>query len=107
VRKTDNVYSSYRQAYLRTRYWEIEALHGRGPLAKGQIGVAPFAHPLYPEPDTKLPAAPAPAAPAPVAPAVAPAPDVAPAVPVAPPPPVFESHPVVEPLPSDYRPSAR
>jgi phospholipid-binding lipoprotein MlaA len=107
VRNTDSPYSNYRQAYLRTRYWEIEALHGRGPLAKGEIGEAPFAHPLVPEPDAATPA-PAPAAPdaaASTPQAVAP---VAPAGP--PPPPVFISqpviqpHPVIQPLPSGYRP---
>jgi len=101
VRKTDNVYSSYRQAYMRTRYWEIEALHGRGPLAKGEIGEAPFAHPLYPESDAPAPAAAAVAAPLQAPQAVAP---VAPSGP--PPPPVFVSHPVVQPLPAGYKPYA-
>jgi phospholipid-binding lipoprotein MlaA len=45
-----NPYIYYRQLYFRNRFEEIEALHGRGPLARGQIGMAPFAHPLYPEP---------------------------------------------------------
>jgi phospholipid-binding lipoprotein MlaA len=111
VRKSDNVYVSYRQAYLRTRYWEIEALHGRGPLAKGVIGEAPFAHPLYPEPDqTPVPAPPGATAPAPaLTPALRPAPAPE-AVSATPPPPVFISqpvvqpHPTVQPLPPGYRP---
>lgn len=122
VRKTDSPYASYRQAYLRTRYWEIEALHGRGPLAKGEVGVAPFAKPLTPENDgvpaagsAHAPAAaPAPAAsPAPAesgAPAAAPLPAPPAVAPGPPPPPVFISnpviqpHPTVQPLPPGYRP---
>jgi phospholipid-binding lipoprotein MlaA len=104
VRKTSSPYSSYRQIYLKTRYEEIEALHGRGPLAKGEVGEAPFAKPLYPD-DAKQPPAPAaiPSA------ALAPSPVAATPVAAEPPAPVFisvpiiEPHPVVEPLPEGYR----
>lgn len=101
VRQSGHAYSSYREIYLETRREEIEALHGRGPLAKGEVGEAPFAKPLYPEAKPAEPAAPAkPVAetPPPPEPAAAPASAPAPA-PVAPPPPVFVSHPVVQPLP--------
>lgn len=111
VRKTSSPYSSYRQIYLKTRFEEIEALHGRGPLADGEVGEAPFAKPLHPEPipAEPIPAEPvpvgagqAPAAPAPVA--VAPAPPAPPVVFVSYP--VVQSHPVVQPLPADYKPHA-
>lgn len=102
VRKTSNVYASYRQAYFRSRFEEIEALHGRGPLAKGEVGQPPFVRPLYPEPEAKPAATPAPAAPAP--PTVAPEPAAAPLPPAQPLPPVFVSYPVVQPLPAGYRP---
>ncbi len=108
VRKSENVYVSYRQAYLRTRYWEIEALHGRGPLARGEIGEAPFAHPLYPESD-QTPAAKPATTPAPNS-ALTPAPPAPAPVSATPPPPVFISqpvvqpHPTVQPLPPGYRP---
>jgi phospholipid-binding lipoprotein MlaA len=104
VRQTSSPYSSYRQIYLKTRFEEIEALHGRGPLADGETGMAPFAKPLHPVPD-QAPAAPASAPSAASAPAA-----VAPPTPVAPPPvvfvayPVVQSHPVVQPLPADYKP---
>ncbi len=107
LRRGGNEYSNYRTAYMRTRYLEIEALHGRGPLAKGEIGLAPFAKPLVPE-SNAAPAQimPAPASPASASPTAAPAP----AATVEPQPPVFvsvpiiESHPVVQPLPDDYKP---
>lgn len=108
VRKTNNVYASYRQAYFRSRFEEIEALHGRGPLAKGEVGQPPFVTPLYPEPAT-APAVTPPAANLVPAPAT-PAPAAAAPVPAAPLPPVFISqpviqpHPVVQPLPPGYRP---
>ncbi len=76
VRQTSSPYASYRQLYLKTRHDEIEALHGRGPLANGQTGVAPFARPLHPDP--------------------VPAPPPLPAAP----PPVIDPQPVVQPLPS-------
>jgi phospholipid-binding lipoprotein MlaA len=114
VRKTGNVYASYRQAYFQSRFEEIEALHGRGPLARGEIGQPPFVRPLYPD-DAAQPAqsptlvpTPAPVTSAPAAaPIVIPAPVVQP---LPPPSPVFISvpiiqpHPVVQPLPQDYRP---
>jgi phospholipid-binding lipoprotein MlaA len=117
VRKTGNPYASYRQAYLKSRYEEIEALHGRGPLANGEIGQPPFVRPLFPEsggppaPDIPSKMTPSTAAPAPVAAAPPPA-ALAPAelAPTTPPPPVFVSHPVVQPhptvqpLPPGYRP---
>ena len=125
IRKTQSPYASYRQAYLKTRYEEIEALHGRGPLAKGEEGLAPFAKPLAADgtlaPEVNVPAPgdpsrfPAPAlttgeaggpnAPQlaktqssaiPQTPAAAPAPVVAP-------PPVFIVNPIVQKLPPDYR----
>ena len=109
VRKTSNVYASYRKAYFESRFEEIEALHGRGPLAKGEVGQPPFVRPLYPEEAPKPALTPAPAAvPAPAAqPAIA---TLLPAQPQVPPAPVFisvpmiQSHPVIEPLPQGYRP---
>ncbi|EGD60842.1 VacJ family lipoprotein [Novosphingobium nitrogenifigens DSM 19370] len=110
VREAKNPYIYYRQLYFRNRFEEIEALHGRGPLARGQIGMAPFAHPLYPEPTPPaLVPEPAGAAPAVVAPPAAGAApsgptvgpvETPPASPPAPPPPVFVAHPVVQPLPA-------
>lgn len=107
VRKTSNVYASYRQAYFRSRFEEIEGLHGRGPLAKGEVGQPPFVTPLYPEP-AAAPVTPPTAnlAPAPTAPV----PAAAAPIPATPPSPVFISqpviqpHPVVQPLPPGYRP---
>jgi phospholipid-binding lipoprotein MlaA len=108
VRKTSNVYASYRQAYFRSRFEEIEALHGRGPLAKGEVGQPPFVHPLVPEGEA------APTPPAALVPAPTPVPPPAAQAqwPQTPPPPVFISvpmiqpHPVVQPLPPGYRPGA-
>ncbi len=109
VRKTSNVYASYRQAYFRSRFEEIEALHGRGPLAKGEVGQPPFVRPLD-APD----AATSGAKPATITPPATLTPAVPPASPAAmaplPPPPVFvavpiiQPHPVVQPLPPGYRP---
>ncbi len=107
VRQTGNPYASYRQAYFKARFEEIEALHGRGPLAKGEIGQPPFVRPIDAKPEaapalTPTPPPPAPSAttpPAPATPEPAPQPVSAPPEPVAPQPPVFVSHPVVEPLP--------
>ena len=109
VRKTSNVYASYRQAYFRSRFEEIEALHGRGPLAKGEVGQPPFVRPL-----DATDAAPSGAKPATVTPPAALTPAVPPTSPAAlaplPPPPVFvavpiiQPHPVVQPLPPGYRP---
>ena len=107
VRKTSNVYASYRQAYMKARFEEIEALHGRGPLAKGEIGQPPFVRPLFPE-GGAAPAA-TPSGTTPPAAALVPAPTAAPA-PAAPLPPVFiavpivEPHAVVQPLPPGYHP---
>ena len=109
VRKTGNVYASYRQAYFRSRFEEIEALHGRGPLAKGEVGQPPFVTPLYPESDAAAPSVNL--APAPVLPeSVVSEPATAAPLPPTPLPPVFISqpviqpHPVVQPLPPGYRP---
>jgi phospholipid-binding lipoprotein MlaA len=108
VRKTGNVYASYRQAYFRSRFEEIEALHGRGPLARGEVGQPPFVSPLYPEPGAAPAGAPPGANLVPV-PSAPPSAAAAP-LPATPPPPVFISqpviqpHPVVQPLPSGYRP---
>ncbi|WP_420384620.1 MlaA family lipoprotein [Novosphingobium sp.] len=118
VRKTQSPYSTYRQAYLKTRYEEIEALHGRGPLAKGEEGEAPFAKPLAadgslaPEVDVPAPgdavALPAPAlstaeAGGPVAQSTAGAPSTAAPTPIAAPAPVFIGNPVIQKLPPNYR----
>ena len=116
VRKTSNVYASYRQAYFRSRFEEIEGLHGRGPLAKGEVGQPPFVTPLYPEPvaapvtppTTNLSPAPGALAPGALAPSALapsePAPAVSASIPATPPSPVFISQPVVQPLPPGYRP---
>lgn len=45
VRESGDPYATYRKTYLQTRRWQIEALHGRGPLAKGAVGVEPFLKP--------------------------------------------------------------
>lgn len=108
VRKSGNVYASYRQAYFRSRFEEIEALHGRGPLAKGEKGQPPFVEPLYPDtnPAPATPVAPPSLTPAPAVPtppAAAPAP-VAPPAPVFISVPIIEPVPVVQPLPPGYRP---
>lgn len=90
MRATDDPYGTYRSMYLKGRHDEIEALHGRGPLAKGSTSYGAFVKPLE-----KTAAEPtAPAASDPVAAVAVPAP---PAQPV--PPPVFVSIPVVQPLP--------
>ena len=104
VRKTSNVYASYRQAYFRSRFEEIEGLHGRGPLAKGEVGQPPFVRPLEPEGPAKPPV-PATLAPAPAA---VPSPAAQVWLPRPPPPPVFiavpiiQPHAVVQPLPPGY-----
>ena len=107
LRDTADPYSTYRRVYLQARHDQIEALHGRGPLVKGQIGYGPFARPvgsapgslpaaeqkvLGPEPETDP--APAPAA-APVVETQRPAPPS----PLPPPAPVFVSQPVIQPIP--------
>jgi phospholipid-binding lipoprotein MlaA len=103
VRRASSPYSTYRQIYLKARFEEIEALHGRGPLAEGEVGEAPFAKPLNSGPD-RAPAVKSSAVPALV---VLPAPEmVAPPPPPGPPPLVFVSHPVVQPLPAGYKPYA-
>lgn len=101
ARKTSNPYATYRQLYFKSRFEEIEALHGRGPLANGEIGQPPFVRPL--EPDAAKPAAEAPAvAPAPAPAPVVEAPVAPPPPPPPPPPPVFVSHPVIQPLPATH-----
>ena len=111
VRKTSSPYASYRQLYFKSRYDQIEGLHGRGPLARGEVGQPPFVTPLYPDADPAqiAPSALAPPAGAPstgAAPSMPVAADPVPPVPPAPPtpaaplPPVFVSHPVVQPLPA-------
>ncbi|WP_421854440.1 MlaA family lipoprotein [Novosphingobium sp.] len=115
LRKAADPYATYRRVYLQSRIDQIEALHGRGPLAKGQVRYGPFARPVgaaaapvsaaekrVMEQDDKAADAAAGQEAAPAAPTV---PDVAapPAPPPAPPapplPPVFISQPVVQPLP--------
>lgn len=114
LRNAADPYATYRRVYLQSRIDQIEALHGRGPLAKGQVRYGPFARPVgaaaapvsaaekrVMEEDDKAADA---AAVQETAPAAAPAPDVSappapPAPPPAPPPPVFISQPVVQPLP--------
>jgi phospholipid-binding lipoprotein MlaA len=99
MKSASNPYVTYRELYLQARRDEIEALHGRGPLAKGEIGVAPFPKPLHPEPEkpavAETPAPPATPAPAPVDPQVRQPEAHAPA----PKGPVFVSIPVVQPIP--------
>lgn len=99
ARKTSNPYATYRQLYFKSRFEEIEALHGRGPLAKGEIGQPPFVRPLDAPTEPAKPAIEAPA-PAP-APVPAPVVDAPPAPPPLPPAPVFISQPVVQPLPAN------
>lgn len=89
IRDSDDPYRNYRRLYLQVRHDEIEALHGRGPLAKGSIGTGPFQTPV---------AGPvAPAAPVIVIPATSDKVEVL--SPAPPPPPVFVSIPVVQPIP--------
>lgn len=108
IRDAEDPYVFYRRTYLQVRRDEIEALHGRGPLAKGAVGVWPFMRPVGTPPDAQiLRPSKSVTVPAPVleAPATeAPAPE-APAAAVAPPPPpapVFISEPVVQPLPAGH-----
>ena len=123
VRKTASPYTTYRQAYLKTRYEEIEALHGRGPLAKGEEGEAPFAKPLaadgtlapevsvpmpgdptvFPAPALSTAEAGGPSARSPVAATPAAATPSAAAAPVAPPATVYIVNPIVQKLPTTYR----
>ena len=110
VRKSNNVYASYRQAYFRSRFEEIEALHGRGPLARGEVGQPPFVQPLYPEAAPALPTPSAPGGLVPAAPVAAPPaaalslPAMSPLPPVFIATPVIQLLPVVQPLPLGYRP---
>jgi len=94
-----NPYVTYRELYLKARHAEIEALHGRGPLAKGESGVAPFAKPLHPAPadENGGTAASDVTATVPAPGAVAPVASTAPVVPAAP---TFVAVPVVQPLPA-------
>lgn len=115
LRKAADPYSTYRRVYLQSRIDQIEALHGRGPLAHGQTRYGPFARPIgaaadpvsaaekrviEQEDQAADQAADKAVTPAqPVAPVVAPAPPAPPAPPPPPPPPVFISKPVVQPIP--------
>nr|WP_298190039.1 VacJ family lipoprotein [Novosphingobium sp.] len=111
LRKAADPYSTYRRVYLQSRFDQIEALHGRGPLAKGQTRYGPFARPIGAAADPvsaaekrviekEDEAADAAAGPAPMVetPAAEPTPP-APTAPAPPPPPVFISQPVVQPIP--------
>ncbi len=106
LRDAADPYATYRRVYLQSRIDQIEALHGRGPLVKGQVRYGPFARPVG------AAAAPVSAAEKRVmeqddAAADAATTDVpgvetppAPPAPPSPPPaPVFISEPVVQPLP--------
>lgn len=110
LRNAADPYSTYRRVYLQSRVDQIEALHGRGPLVKGQTRYGPFARPIgaaaapvsaaekrVMEADDAAADAQVQPAPAP-APAAEPAPP-APATPPPPPAPVFISEPVVQPVP--------
>ena len=46
LRNAADPYSTYRRVYLQSRIDQIEALHGRGPLVKGQVRYGPFARPV-------------------------------------------------------------
>ena len=115
LRKAADPYSTYRRVYLQSRFDQIEALHGRGPLVKGQVRYGPFARPIGDaagaissaetrviEADDKAadaavtPDAASPSSPAPAAEPASPAP---PSPPPSPPQPVFISEPVVQPIP--------
>lgn len=111
LRKAADPYSTYRRVYLQSRFDQIEALHGRGPLVKGQTRYGPFARPIGAaaapvsaaekrviEQDDAAADAAATAA-QPEAPATEPAPPAPPAPPPLPPSPVFISEPVVQPIP--------
>jgi phospholipid-binding lipoprotein MlaA len=111
LRNAADPYSTYRRVYLQSRIDQIEALHGRGPLAKGQTRYGPFARPIgaaadpvsaaerrvIEQDDLAADAAAAPVGPA--APVAAPEPPAPAAPPPPPPPPVFISQPVVQPIP--------
>jgi phospholipid-binding lipoprotein MlaA len=111
LRKAADPYSTYRRVYLQSRIDQIEALHGRGPLVKGQVRYGPFARPVgaaaapvsaaeqrvIEQDDAAADAAVTEAQPA--APAAEPTPSAPPAAPAPPPPPVFISQPVVQPIP--------
>lgn len=119
LRKAADPYSTYRRVYLQSRFDQIEALHGRGPLVHGQTRYGPFARPInaaadpvsaaekrvIEKEDEAADAAAAAAAAQPAAPAAEPAtvvpppPPAPPAPPPPPPAPVFISQPVVQPLP--------
>ncbi len=129
LRQAADPYATYRRVYLQSRFDQIEALHGRGPLVNGQTRYGPFARPIgaaadpmsaaekrvieqedkaadaaaAPDtaPATSPATAPAPAAePAPPSTQTpAPPPAPPPALPPTPPAPVFISQPVVQPLP--------
>ena len=114
LRNAADPYSTYRRVYLQSRIDQIEALHGRGPLVKGQTRYGPFARPIgaaaapvsaaekrvIEQDDKAADAATTEAPSAAPAPAAEPAPAVQPPAPPAPPPPpVFVSQPVVQPVP--------
>lgn len=108
LRDAADPYATYRRVYLQSRIDQIEALHGRGPLVKGQVRYGPFARPVgaaaasvsaaekeVTEQDDK-----AADAATTVAQPAAPTAEPAPPAPLPPPPsPVFISEPVVQPLP--------
>lgn len=109
LRKSADPYSTYRRVYLQSRIDQIEALHGRGPLAKGQTRYGPFARPIGAAAAPVSAAekrvieqddAAADAAAGPVQP-TSPVAEPTPPAPPAPPPasPVFISEPVVQPIP--------
>jgi phospholipid-binding lipoprotein MlaA len=97
LRNADDPYSSYRRVYLQSRIDQIEALHGRGPLVKGQVGYGPFARPVGAGPDA-LPAAEQQLLNAGSKPVPAPMVETPPPAPAVPPP-VFISEQVVQPIP--------
>lgn len=104
LRDASDPYATYRRVYLQSRIEQIEALHGRGPLAKGQVRYGPFARPVgaaagaLPSAEQQLLDADSEPASAP-APVVETQPAVQAAPPAATPPPVFEARPVVQPVP--------
>jgi phospholipid-binding lipoprotein MlaA len=111
LRDSADPYSTYRRVYLQSRIDQIEALHGRGPLVKGQVRYGPFARPVggaadavsaaekkvMEQDDKAADAAAKVAQPAP--PVAEPTPPVPPAPPPPPPSPVFISEPVVQTIP--------
>ncbi len=99
MRDSDDPYRNYRKLYLKARHDEIEALHGRGPFAKGTTGTGPFLTPVAGAPAATGDAAAAPDPSMIVIPATTDRVEVLSPAPVAPPTPVFVSQPVVQPIP--------